>query len=284
MNRILVVDDDRAIVEALQETLDSESLDNVGAFSQASAEDLISKEFFPVILADLRLRTMAEGLGLLEQIRRCSPNSAVVTITGSVDDVIRVRLEELGSRAVLLKPVEPEVLIALVREMLGEIAVAAAGGVEEDIEVLYATVTPKLRAMAYRRYGFSGEEADDLVQKAWLLYVEKKSSIRATRAWMTGTVLNLCKQEIQRRYRERAFEAASNETEATRCGADDAHIALSQALARLDERGRELCIRIGIERQSYEEVSVAMNLPIGSIGPLFIRAKDRMRGVLTQAA
>ncbi len=40
---------------------------------------------------------------------------------------------------------------------------------------------------------------EELVQHAWLLYFEKRSAIRAARAWMKGTIMNLCKQEIQQR-------------------------------------------------------------------------------------
>ena len=59
----------------------------------------------------------------------------------------------------------------------------------------------------------------------------------------------------------------------------DIHLSLSA----LDGRGRELCVRIGLEEESYEEISRAMHLPIGSIGPLFGRAKAKMRKQLNIA-
>jgi DNA-directed RNA polymerase specialized sigma24 family protein/ActR/RegA family two-component response regulator len=280
MSRILVVDDDPMIVESLQETLSEESLASAGAYDQASAEALIRNEFFPIILADLRLRTAEEGLALLAMIQQSSPDSAVVTITASADDVIKIRLRDLGSRTVLLKPVHPDVLISLVREMLTEIEESAALLGDEGIEVLYTAVTPQLRGLAYRRYGFSGDDAEELVQRAWLLYFEKRSAIRAVRAWMKGTIMNLCKQEIQQRCRRRSFDDDYDIPTETVCGADDARIAIRQALGVLDGRSRELCVRIGLEKQTYDEVSIAMHLPLGSIGPLFIRAKERMRAQL----
>ncbi|MEA2238340.1 MAG: hypothetical protein QOC81_3064 [Thermoanaerobaculia bacterium] len=281
MSRILVVDDEPMIVESLRDTLSAEDLASVGAYDHVSAEELIRNEFFPVILADLRLRTTEEGLGLLAFIKTLSPDSAVITITGDADEVIKIRLQDLGSRMILLKPVDPNVLVSLVREMLTEIEESAALLEDETIDVLYATVTPQLRGLAFRRYGFSGDDADELVQRAWLLYFEKRSAIRTARAWLSGTILNLCKQEIQQRCRRRSFDDGFEGPTATACGADDARIAIRQALDGLDDRGRELSIRIGLERQSYEEVSAAMNLPIGSIGPLFIRAKERMRAQLS---
>ncbi len=283
MNRILVVDDDPFILESILDLFQIEGLESVAAQDCATAEELMQNEHFPVILADLRVRTEAEGLGLLEHIRRVSPESAVVTMTGMADEVIENRLRELGARIVLFKPVEADVLISLVREMLAEIEASAALLQNDDIELLHATVTPKLRAIAFRRYGFSGEEADDLVQRAWLLYFEKKAAIRAAQAWMTGTIMNLCKQEIQQRYRQRAYDDHNDATQEVSSDAHDARIAIEQALSVLDDRGRELCTRIGLAGQSYEEVAASMNLPIGSIGPLFIRAKNRMRAHLTMA-
>ena len=277
MSRILIVDDDPMIVESLQETLSEERLASAGAYDQASAEALIRNEFFPIILADLRLRTAEEGLALLAMIQHSSPDSAVVTITASADDVIKIRLRDLGSRTLLLKPVRPDILIALVREMLTEVEESAELLGDEGIEGLYAAVTPQLRGLAYRRYGFSGDDAEELVQHAWLLYFEKRSAIRAARAWMKGTILNLCKQEIQQRCRRRSFDDGYDGPPETACGADDARIAIGQALGVLDDRSRELCVRIGLEKQSYDEVSAAMHLPLGSIGPPFIRAKERMR-------
>ncbi|HYO79707.1 MAG TPA: sigma factor-like helix-turn-helix DNA-binding protein, partial [Thermoanaerobaculia bacterium] len=54
-------------------------------------------------------------------------------------------------------------------------------------------------------------------------------------------------------------------------------LTVHQALARLDDRSRTLCTMIGLEQRSYEEVSAATNVPLGSVGPLYLRAKARLR-------
>jgi DNA-directed RNA polymerase specialized sigma24 family protein len=41
-----------------------------------------------------------------------------------------------------------------------------------------------------------------------------------------------------------------------------------------------LCELIGLEQCSYEEVSAAAGLPLGSIGPLYIRAKNKLRAAV----
>ncbi|HYU26611.1 MAG TPA: response regulator, partial [Thermoanaerobaculia bacterium] len=83
MSQILVVDDDPHVLAALTELLDLEDLRPAGAADSATAEAMLSSHFFPVILADIRLRSDAEGLQLLESIRRLSPRSRVASMTGS---------------------------------------------------------------------------------------------------------------------------------------------------------------------------------------------------------
>ena len=277
MERILVIDDDPFVIKEMTALLKAEGLDVAGAFDRESAEEMIRAEFFPVILADLRVGSEENGLQLLEQIRILSPRSAVATITGEADAVMRTRLRDLGARTVLLKPIDPEVMIALVRELLGEIESAAALLTGDEFAALHVAIMPRLRFIACRRFALLCEDAHELIQQAWLLFFEKRAAIRATRAWLSGTVANLCKQEIAKRYRRRALELEYNEPAHTTPDALHAGIAVQQALSTLDDRGRELCVRIGLKQESYEEISSAMGLPIGSIGPLFGRAKVKMR-------
>jgi len=282
MKKVLVVDDDQDLAAAIVAFLESEGISAEAAFDRATAAAMLQREFYPVILADLRIHTQEDGLLLVEDIGRLTPRSSVATITGEVDEITESRLQALGSRTVLLKPVDPQIVIALVREMLAEIEVAAALlGPAEDIETLYAAVNPILRSIARRRFGFDSDAVDDLVQQAWVIYAEKRSDIRSVRAWLIGTVANLCRQQIQQEYRHRTVEI--DEADFTVLpNSVETSIALWQALDLLDERGREICVRIGLSRQSYEEVSRAMNIPIGSVGPLFLRAKSKMRGTLSQ--
>jgi DNA-directed RNA polymerase specialized sigma24 family protein len=49
----------------------------------------------------------------------------------------------------------------------------------------------------------------------------------------------------------------------------------------VDERTRALCNLIAIEQRSYDEVSHTLNIPLGSVGPFYIRAKKKMRAVLS---
>ena len=60
----------------------------------------------------------------------------------------------------------------------------------------------------------------------------------------------------------------------------DARIIIDQALEKLDDRSRALCELIGLEQWSYDEVSAQLAIPAGSVGPLYMRAKTKLRAAL----
>ena len=62
----------------------------------------------------------------------------------------------------------------------------------------------------------------------------------------------------------------------TKIDSFDDNIALHQALGSLSEASRAICILI-IKGYAYDEVSAITGLPLGSIGPMYLRAKSKMR-------
>jgi RNA polymerase sigma factor (sigma-70 family) len=273
MSKIFVVDDEPIIVAAIQAMLDLNGFESESAPDRATAEERIAGEFFPIILSDLRMRRDDDGFHLLDAVQRLSPRSRVATLTGYADAETVKRLHERGATLVLTKPFTEEQLMAAIAEMLQvvEQADTDAGNDEE----LYEATVKTLKRVARVRFGFPAADAEELVQEAWLLFLEKRHAVRAPRTWLTGTVANLCRQEIARRYRSREREAEPQERGAL--PSSDAVLAIRQALERVDERSRTLCTMIGLEQLSYEEVSRASGIPLGSVGPLYMRAKARLR-------
>jgi len=276
--RILVVDDEPAIVAGIQALLELHQIEAEGAWDCDSAEQRIAGEFFPVILADLRMRSEEDGFRLLDSVRRLSPASRIATMTGFVDAATEQRLRERGSQLILRKPLHEDELIAALREMLQAVEQAEAACASEDD--LYAATLDTLHRITRGRYGFSREDAEELVQEAWVLYLEKRRDVRTPRTWLSGTVANLCRQEIDRRdkHRTRTVDLTELEEAPTRSAATI--LTVRQAMDRLDPRSRTLCTMIGLEQHTYEEVSRTVNLPIGSVGPLYMRAKEQLRKVI----
>lgn len=274
MSRILVVDDELLIVESVRMMLGLNGIESEGASCCDEAEARIAAEFFPIILSDLRMRGADDGFRLIEAVRRISPRSCVAAMTGYGDAVIEARLRESGAHLVLRKPLLEDELMAALREMLATIEAAEAER-GHDLDALYAGTIGTLQAIARGRFGFPTEDVQELIQETWLLYLEKRRGVHTPRSWLSGTIANLCRQEIQRRVRERGRNVPIPIIEVERH--DDDILAVHQALAKLDERSRMLCTTIGLEQRSYDEVSAAAAIPLGSVGPLYMRAKERLR-------
>lgn len=286
IKRVLVVDDETEITDGLVALFELESIQAEGASDRESAEAMISSSYFPIVLADLRLHTEEDGMKLVEAIRAKSPASKIATMTAYATPELEAELKRRGSSVVLHKPLGFDEILAVVSEMLGEIEKEAAAQQERsgqplDLMQLYSDVQKILYSIPQRRYGFSAEESEELVQEAWCLFLEKSESVKLPRPWLAGTIANLCKQQIHHKTRSREMtREAGSETEQI-MGSNgvsvDSTLMVRQALGRMDERSRQLCELIGMEGWSYEEVASKMALPLGSVGPLYMRAKNKLR-------
>lgn len=278
--RVLIVDDEETIVEGLLCLLQSEAIESSGAFDRIGAEALIAGSFYSVIVSDLRLHTEAEGLALLDAIRRISPRSRVLTLTGFATLEIENEVLRRGSSKVMRKPAEAEQILGAIGDLLAEVERMAAAQETLDLEQLHLGLRKLLHSIPRKRYGLTADDAEEVVQQAWLLFLEKRDLIRVPRPWLIGTVVNLCKRQIGASMRHREMfvsdEIVGELADANADSSDDT-IALRQALASLNEESRSLCILIAINGYAYDEVSAMTGLPIGSIGPMYIRAKSKMR-------
>jgi len=278
--RVLVVDDEETIVEGLRCLLDFEQIENGGAFDRLSAESMLEETFYSVIVADLRLHTNAEGLELLDGIRRISPRSRVLTLTGFATQELEDEVLRRGSTMVIRKPAEAPEILGAIADLLAEVEKLADAQETLDLEQLHLGLRSLLHSIPRKRYGLTADEAEEVVQQAWLLFLEKRDLIRMARSWLIGTVSNLCKRQIGASMRHRETFVAGDalaELPEARIEPSDDNIALRQALESLNEQSRQLCILIAIKGYAYEEVSAMTGLPVGSIGPMYIRAKSKMR-------
>lgn len=277
--RVLVVDDEQSIVFGLTSLLALNDIDSAGAFDRLSAEAMMKGTFYSVILADIRLHTEAEGLELLDDIQRLSPRSRVLSMTAYVTPELEREVRARGSSSVIRKPASTGQIIGAITDLLAEIEKLAAEQTVFDLAKLQIHMRKIQFSIAQRRYGLTLEEAEDVMQDAWLLFLERQGSIRTAHEWLAGTVANLCRHHIDRSIRSRKRFAGDDgiENMAGHAGGPETGIAVRQALAGLDKNSRNLCTLIGMEGYAYGEVSSRTGLPLGSIGPMYMRAKKKLR-------
>ena len=115
--KILVVDDEINIREALATILEAEGY---GVRAAASAEEAISKlgeDFFQIVISDMRMGG-GSGMDLLRWIRTNCPETEIILLTafGSVEDAVEAM--KLGAYDYLSKPVDRRRLSLLIGKAL----------------------------------------------------------------------------------------------------------------------------------------------------------------------
>lgn len=111
--KVLLVDDDREVREALGQTLELADLVPLLAGSFIEAKDHIGTDFDGVIVTDIRMPGR-DGFHLLDHARRVDPELPVILLTGEADVPMAVRAMDNGAQAFLEKPCAPKDLLASV--------------------------------------------------------------------------------------------------------------------------------------------------------------------------
>jgi two-component system, LuxR family, response regulator FixJ len=141
--KVVIIDDDEAVLDSLQESLRAEGF-AVEGFASAS----VFLEGHPELLdacvvTDVRMPEM-DGLELIEALRRRGALPPIIVITGHGDVPIAVRAMKLGARDFLEKPFDPHLLVAAIH---GCFATGAPppGGIDAEITRRLQNLTPRER-------------------------------------------------------------------------------------------------------------------------------------------
>ena len=131
----------------------------------------------------------------------------------------------------------------------------------------------------------------DVVQTVWLKLVENLDSIREPAAlpgWLSVTTRRECLRVLRQQGRTQPTEddhlvavASDDDPLDTGVLVEERDRTLWAAFERLGEKCRRLLrVLMADPAPSYEEVSAALDMPIGSIGPTRGRCLDRLRALL----
>lgn len=111
--RVLLVDDDRDVREALGQTLELADLLPTVAGSFVEAKDHLTPAFDGVVISDIRMPGR-DGFYLLDYVRDVDPDLPVILLTGEADIPMAVRAMAAGAYDFLEKPCAPQELVAAV--------------------------------------------------------------------------------------------------------------------------------------------------------------------------
>ena len=115
--RVLLVDDDPAIREALGQTLELAGLEPVLAGSFLAAKDHLTASFDGVVVTDIRMPGR-DGFHLLDHARQVDADLPVILLTGEGDIPMAVKAMSGGAYDFLEKPCGPKPFLAVVARAL----------------------------------------------------------------------------------------------------------------------------------------------------------------------
>lgn len=116
MHTILVVDDDKSIVELLKDFLENDGFRVKTAFNSIQALDVISAERIDCIILDIMMPGQ-NGFELCREIRTKS-NIPILFLSARSDDVDKIRGLALGGDDYIVKTASPGEIVARVKAVL----------------------------------------------------------------------------------------------------------------------------------------------------------------------
>lgn len=147
VTRLLVVDDDTAVLRSLEAVLIRSGFDVSAVETVPEALQLISRKKFDVLLSDMNIGEAGDGFTLVSAMRRVQPEAYTFILTGypDIDSAIKAIRNQVDDY--FIKPLKVEHLLG---------AIAAARGREESRPLQ----VPRLRTVAGLLQDFSSEICD----------------------------------------------------------------------------------------------------------------------------
>lgn len=115
---IVVVDDDRQVLQYLKVTLESNGYAVKATTSPKQAMKLVEEGRPDLLILDLNMPE-PDGFEVLRTERSKFPGLRILVISGEIDGALLEAASILGATATLEKPVTEGALIAKIREVLG---------------------------------------------------------------------------------------------------------------------------------------------------------------------
>jgi YesN/AraC family two-component response regulator len=116
--KILLVDDNDAIRDGINETLETEGFEVFTAANVNDALQLIGSQKFDVLLSDLHMPDPGDGLTVVSAMRHSNPKAVTLIFSGYPDLKEAAAAILLQADQILVKPLATKALIKTIRERL----------------------------------------------------------------------------------------------------------------------------------------------------------------------
>lgn len=147
--RILIVEDEKNIVDILSFNLSKEGYDTLEAYDGQAGLQLALEQDPDLVLLDLMLPKM-DGFDVCRQLRQAGRNTPVIMLTAREEETDKVLGLELGADDYITKPFSMRELLARVKanirrnEMAGTVSAAPAKPAGQRMELGRMAIDPEL--------------------------------------------------------------------------------------------------------------------------------------------
>ena len=115
---ILVVDDDLEMLKTLSYILTYKGYEVVTLSSGAEAIEMVKKRSFDIVLSDIKMPGI-NGVEVLKEIKRLSPETAIMMITAYTMHGLVEEAKKEGARSIFSKPLDLDKIISCAEEVKG---------------------------------------------------------------------------------------------------------------------------------------------------------------------
>jgi DNA-binding NtrC family response regulator len=125
LRSVLVVDDDRGLRRAFADVLRSEGFQIIEAGTEPEAERAFAAPSVRLVVLDLMLPPSGSpevGAALLGRMLAARPGAKIVVVSGTGDTTLALSLVRRGAYDFLSKPVDPDVLVAVIERAAARLA------------------------------------------------------------------------------------------------------------------------------------------------------------------
>ncbi len=164
-------------------------------------------------------------------------------------------------------------------------------GAEEDFCVLFESIYPRVRRYFLLR-GMEAGEAEDLAQDVMVIVYQRAGEIRE-KEFFHGWLFKVAKNELarfwrQRQMRSRIAEMEPLSDELAEKLMTEMEVASSsdfvEWVSYLEPAERDIIILRFVEDLSYEELSVALAIPVGTVKWRLFSAKKKLAPIIKASA
>ena len=158
MKRILVIEDDLAILRGLKDNLEYESYEVITATDGQQGKDLMLEKKPDLVILDLMLPKMS-GYELCRQVRAEGNTTPILMLTARGDEVDRILGLDLGADDYVTKPFSVPELLARIRALFRRVHLAISNELPDSLE--FGDVVIDFKRFEARK----GDEILDLSRK-----------------------------------------------------------------------------------------------------------------------